>query len=67
MATGRRIERTTWPRNLLTFAGSAEAQALTHAALEVEVQCRGREVLRQLMADHFALRAKKEVHRAQGR
>lgn len=59
----------TWERmdTLLTFAGSAEAQALTHAALEVEVQCRGREVLRQLMADHFALRAKKEVHRAQGR
>lgn len=50
---------------LLTFAGSAEAQALTHAALEVEVECRGREMLRQLMADHFALRAKEEVHHAQ--
>ena len=57
----------TWERmdTLLTFAGSAEAQALTHAALEVEVQCRGREVLRQLMADHFALRAKEEVRLAQ--
>jgi hypothetical protein len=50
---------------LLTFAESAEACSLTHAALEVEITHLGRDVLQQLIQDHFALRAKEEVRLAQ--
>ena len=35
-------------------------QRLTHAVLETEIGRLGREILRQAMSDHFALRAKDE-------
>ncbi len=50
---------------LVTLVERVEARELTHAALEVEVDRLGREVLRQAMSDHFALRAKEEVRLAQ--
>jgi len=45
---------------LMTFVTSEDAQALTHAELEAEINLRGRAILQQAMSDHFALRAKNE-------
>lgn len=46
---------------LLVFAQSTEALTLTHGALEAQINVLGREMMRQLMADHFALRALEEA------
>lgn len=48
---------------LVAFAASAEARTLTHAALETEINALGRDMMRQAMQDHFALRALEETRR----
>jgi hypothetical protein len=45
---------------LLDFCDGEQAAALDHAALEEQLGCRGRELLRQLYQDHLDLRAEGE-------
>ena len=45
---------------LVDFAGGRAAAGLEHAALEQELESRGRELLRQLFQDHLDLRADRE-------
>lgn len=47
---------------LVDFAAGDTAAGLEHAALEQELQNRGRELLRQLFQDHLDLRADREQH-----
>ncbi len=47
----------------LTFVESDQARELTHAALEIELNTLGRDILREAMSEHFALRAKEEPQR----
>jgi hypothetical protein len=46
---------------LLEFCEQDQTTALDHAALEDQLTCRGRELLRQLYQDHLDLRADREV------
>ncbi len=47
----------------LTFVASDPARELTHAALEIELNTLGRDILREALSEHFALRAKEESQR----
>jgi len=46
---------------LLDFCDGGLAAALDHAALEEQLSCRGRDLLRQLYQDHLDLRAEREL------
>ncbi len=48
------------------MAGGPEATGLTHAELEDELDCRGRELLRRMLQDHLSLRAATERRREAG-
>ena len=46
---------------LLAWLEGSDAQALAHAELEEELDCRGPELLRRMLQDHLSLRAHNEV------